>query len=170
MNKQLIARTAVCYLSSEYDEYIVESPLLDGCSGIGETEEEAHRLFSNLLDDAYEAYLEGTMAEYDKPGRPSKGRLALNTDVLPKTRKGIKGLVSDFGCSQGELLDFLYAFYQASMETSKAKLDQEPLQEKLLTASVTLTESQAKQLLKSVNFDTNKRQRKKSSRAKSRTA
>ncbi len=171
MNKQLIARTAVCYLSSEYNEYIVESPLLDGCSGIGETEDEAHRLFSNLLDDAYEAYLEGRVPEYDKPGRPSKGRVALNTDVLPDTRKGVKSLAQELNCSQGEILDFLYAFHIASLETTKAQSEMSTEDEEgLITATVTLTKSQAKQLVKNLNTSKPKVQKAKPLRRRSRSA
>lgn len=169
MNKQLIARTAVCYLSSKYNEYIVESPLLEGCAGIGETEDEAHRLFSNLLDDAYESYLEGRVPEYDKPGRPSKGRVALNTDVQPNTKDAVKTMSAEFGCSQGEILDYLHAFYAAVIETGKAEVEPEShKEERLITATVSLTESQAKQLLNSLHGQ--KKGKKKYSRRKQRTA
>jgi hypothetical protein len=59
MNKEAIRKTAICYWSNEDKAYVVESTLFETIAGIGKTEKESKRVFDNLLDDAYQAYLEG---------------------------------------------------------------------------------------------------------------
>jgi len=57
--------------------------------------------------------LEGRMRHiYDKPGRPSRGRVTFSADIKQKTRKQLKSTAARLGCTQGELLDFLLLFYQ----------------------------------------------------------
>jgi predicted RNase H-like HicB family nuclease len=112
MNKVAISKTAICYWSEEDDSYVVESSLFETIAGVGDTPEDAFRVFDDLLDDAYEAYLEGRVPGYDKPGRPTKGYTSLNTDVRPETKATLRALSAQFGCSMGELIDFLLFYYE----------------------------------------------------------
>ncbi len=112
MNKEAIRKTTICYWSNEDKAYVVESPLFETIAGVGATEKESRKVFDNLLDDAYEAYLEGRVPGYEKAGRPAKGRIALNADVKPEAKQFIKNLADDFQCSQGEIIDFLIYAYQ----------------------------------------------------------
>src|SRR6516164_2602533 len=107
MNKRAIRNTSVCYWSGEDEAFVVESPLFETIAGVGGTEEDSWKVFDNLLDDAYEAYLEGRVPGYERAGRPAKGGVALNVDVKSETKELIKRLAADFHCSQGEIIDFL---------------------------------------------------------------
>jgi predicted RNase H-like HicB family nuclease len=114
MNKKAIKKTAVLYWSEKYRQFMVRSPLLDGVLGVGDSEDEAWATFDDILEDAYGAYLEGRMKHvYDKPGRPVKDTVALNSDVKPTTKNEIKRLADSFGCSLGEAIDFLLFYHQA---------------------------------------------------------
>ncbi len=108
MNKKAIKNTMIIRWSDDDDCYIAMSPLLDSVIGAGDSEAEAWKEFSNILDDAYEAYLEGKL-KYDTPGRPAKNRIALNVDVQASTKNSIKVLAVEKECSQGEIVDFLLA-------------------------------------------------------------
>lgn len=135
MNKEAIRKTAVCYWSDEDDCYVIESPLFSSIAGAGETTAEAFQTFENLLSDAYEAYLEGRVPQ-ERRGRPSKSGLALNTDVKPETKDVIVRLAKEFGCSQGEVIDYLALYYdKKSSEEYQAHKDQGRLEvsEKLST-------------------------------------
>lgn len=110
MNKKAIINTAIAFWCDEDKCFIVQSPLMEAIIGAGDTVEEANREFLDILSDAYEAYLEGRMSN-EKPGRPSKNRLALNTDVKSETREGIKKLSADLECSQGEVIDCLFSYF-----------------------------------------------------------
>lgn len=121
MKKKAIANTAVLYWCDEDACYLKESPLFDSVLGVGGTPEEAETTFSDLLDDAYEAYLEGRVPGYAKPGRPSKGGVSLNSDVQPTTKESIKQLSQQFDCSTGEVVDYLLFCWQNSAGISKAQ-------------------------------------------------
>lgn len=108
MNRKTIKNTAIARWSNEDDCFIVSSPLIDSVIGAGDSEMEAWKEFCNILDDAYEAYLEGAL-KYDNPGRPAKNRIALNVDVQVRTKNTIKTLAKEKGCSQGEVVDYLLA-------------------------------------------------------------
>lgn len=117
MNKQAILNTAVCYWSDEDDCYVVESPLLEISVGVGDTQKDAIANFENHIATAYESYLEGRMKHiYDRPGRPSKGRVAFNAEIKPQTRKQMKKLAAELGCTQGELIDYLLFFHQKQID------------------------------------------------------
>jgi len=118
MNKGTIRKTAICYWSKEDKAYVVESPLFETIAGVGKTEKESRKVFDNLLDDAYEAYLEGRVPSYEKAGRPAKGYTPLNIDVKPITKQFIKHLTDNFKCSQGEIIDFLVWAYQKQREST----------------------------------------------------
>ncbi len=106
MNIDAIRKTAVCYWSDEDNSYVVESSLFDSLAGTGDTLIEAMQSFEDMLSDALESFHKGRVPK-DKSGRPSKNIVALNTDVKPETRKMIVDMSKDFGCSQGEIIDYL---------------------------------------------------------------
>jgi len=121
MNKKAIANTAILYWCNEDECYLKESPLFDSVLGVGDTPQEAEKTFSNLLDDAYEAYLEGRVPGYSKPGRPAKGGISLNSDVRPATKNTIKVMSQQLECSTGEVVDYLLFCWQHSAGISKAQ-------------------------------------------------
>lgn len=107
MNKQAILNTAICYWSDDNDCYIVESPLFDRIAGVGDSPEQSHSVFLQLLDDGYLAYLEGRVPGYDKPGRPSKGAVPVSYRLQPSTKAHLSQLAKKLTCSQGEAIDYL---------------------------------------------------------------
>jgi lipoate synthase len=114
MNRDAIKNTAVCSYDRKEKLYTIESPLLNICSGIAETEDEAREIFEDGLDAMYIEYLEGRqVGQYAKRGRPAKNRVNLNCQVKPETIKSIKKLAAKLGVSQGECVDFLYAHWSA---------------------------------------------------------
>jgi len=117
MNKRAIRCTSICSWSEEDQTFVVESPLFETIAGVGASEKQSRKVFENLLDDAYQAYLEGRVPRYDKPGRPTKGGVAMNVDVKPETKQLIKELADDFQCSQGEIIDFFAFAYQKRHES-----------------------------------------------------
>lgn len=119
MNKKAITNTAITYWCHEDKCYLRESPLFDSVLGVGDTPKEAEQTFSDLLDDAYEAYLEGRVPGYASPGRPAKGGVALNSDVRPATKEKIKALADTFGCSAGDVVDYLlFAFEHLGLNST----------------------------------------------------
>lgn len=124
MNKKAIKNTLIVRWSNEDHCFIASSPLLDSVIGVGDSESEALKEFCDILDDAYEAYLEGEL-KYDYPGRPAKNRIALNVDVQANTKKSIKDLAMEKGCSQGEVVDFLLAYHLFSGKSNFANPDTE---------------------------------------------
>lgn len=121
MNKKAIKKTAVLYWCEDDQCFLKESPLFDSVLGVGDTPEEAEKTFSDLLDDAYDAYLEGRVPGYTKPGRPAKGGVALNSDVRPETKVRIKELAQQFDCSAGEVVDYLLFCSENSEGIAKAQ-------------------------------------------------
>ncbi len=111
MNKQAIAKTAVCYWSQEDACYLMQSPLFDTVLGVGDTVQEAQKTFQDLLDDAYEAYLEGRVPGYGKPGRPAKGGVSFDTNIQSYTKQHLKEIADEIGCSMGEVVDYLVFQY-----------------------------------------------------------
>jgi predicted RNase H-like HicB family nuclease len=112
MNKVTIAKSAVSYWDENYQQYIVESPLFAGCTGVGDTEEEARQIFDDLLSDAYQAYLEGRVPGYARPGRPAKGAVPFNSNIKPESKELIQRLADEIGCSLGEAVDYLSFHYK----------------------------------------------------------
>jgi predicted RNase H-like HicB family nuclease len=127
MNKQAIQKTAISRWSEDDECYLIQSPLMDSIIGVGDTVEEAQREFSNILSDAYEAYLEGKMSVADKAGRPAKNRIALNTDVKQATRDAVRHLASEFTCSQGEVIDFLVFFHTHRQTTNTQAVERDSI-------------------------------------------
>jgi len=120
MNKAAILQTAVC--TTEDNLYVFESPLLQDCIGAADTEKEAWEHFTHHVDVAYAAYLEGRLAGmYDRPGRPAKNRSSLTLRVQSGTKKAIAKLAKEKECSQGEIADYLLAFWQAQHKQPATK-------------------------------------------------
>lgn len=119
MNKAAILQTAVCTL--EDSVYVYESPLLPDCIGAADTEEEAWEHFAHHVDTAYASYLQGRLVGmYNRPGRPAKNRTSLTLRVQSETKKAIAKLADEKECSQGEIADYLLAFWQAKHPQSTA--------------------------------------------------
>jgi hypothetical protein len=122
MNKDTIRSTAVSRWEPKGKYYIVQSPLYDALIGAADTESEAWEIFDDFLDDAYTSYLEGRLGGmYGKRGRPAKNRKALHCEVKPETRKELKSLADELGCSQGETIDYLAAFFNAAQTAKRGK-------------------------------------------------
>lgn len=107
MNKDAIRKTARCRFDAKESVYIVESPLSDMVMGVSEDAEDAWAIFDDLLRETYINYLEGKLVGYDKRGRPSKGRVGHHAELNPDTKKALLTLAKQFGCSQGEVIDYL---------------------------------------------------------------
>jgi hypothetical protein len=109
MNKKAIAQTALCRYDDRENCYLVESPLCDRVLGAGDTEEEAWRVFHELLNETYIAYLEGNLVGYEKRGRPAKGNIEFHAQVKPEVKEKIAAQARKLGISQGEVIAYLSA-------------------------------------------------------------
>lgn len=109
MNKKAIAGTALCRYDEKEQCYIVESPLFDRVAGVAETASEARKIFNELLDETYVAYLEGKLVGYDKRGRPAKGNVEFHAQVKPEVKQQITERAKALGISQGEVIAYLAA-------------------------------------------------------------
>lgn len=117
MNRSTIRKTAVCRFDKKGKVYIVESPLLDICHGIAETETEAWEIFEDALDAMYIKYLEGkTVGRYHKRGRPPLHGADFHVTVKPETKKTVLTLANYLDTSQGEVVDYLAGFWKAKRE------------------------------------------------------
>jgi hypothetical protein len=115
MNKAAILKTAVCRYDKKGKLYIVESPLLDNFSGCEAAEAEAWTVFRKVVDELWVDYLEGKAVgrQYSRRGRPAKNRVNLTCQVKPITSQQLKEHAREFGTSQGEFIDYLYASWLA---------------------------------------------------------
>lgn len=111
MNKDAIRKTARCRFDAKESVYIVESPLSDMVAGVSEVAEEAWAIFDELLRETYINYLEGKLVGYDKRGRPSKGRVGHHAELNAETKQSLITLAKRFGCSQGEVIDYLVWYH-----------------------------------------------------------
>jgi hypothetical protein len=114
MKLETIKNTAICRYSNEDGGiYIVESPLLEIICGAASTKAQAWEIFYDLAEAVYIEHLKGhTVAQYSR-GRPSKGALHIHVQIQPKTRSGISALSKSLNISQGEVIDYLFAFFNA---------------------------------------------------------
>lgn len=114
MNRDTIRNTAICRFDQKSKVYVVESPLLDICIGAAKKEKEAWKIFNDLLEAMYVKYLEGKIVgRYKNRGRPSKGGVQFHAAIKPATKEVLEDLAAEVGCSQGEVVDYLAAFYNA---------------------------------------------------------
>jgi predicted RNase H-like HicB family nuclease len=129
MNKTAILQTSVCKLEDEI--YVFESPLLPGCIGAADTKQEAWEHFRHHVETAYTAYLEGCLVGmYDRPGRPARHRTPLTLRVRPETKKRIAKLAEEKECTQGEITDYLLAFWEAEQPDTTRVKNRSPLKGK----------------------------------------
>lgn len=119
MNKKAIADTALCRFDEQEGCFIVESPLMDRIIGVHEQESEAWRLFHELLDETYVAYLEGKLVGYDKRGRPAKGNVEFHAQIKPELKAQIVEKAKELGISQGEVIAYLAAAAEAKEQVEK---------------------------------------------------
>ncbi len=120
MNKSAIKKTAV--LSKEDGCFVFESTLLPNCIGAAPTQKEAWKHFVHHVDDTYVEYLEGRLASYAFPGRPSKSLQPISLRVKEHTKKIIAEAAEEIECSQGEFIDYLVAYWEAGKSEKKASV------------------------------------------------
>ncbi len=113
MNKDSIKATAVCRWDMEDECYVVSSPVMDIVLGVGDTEAEAWQIFNEILEETYQCYLEGRLANHPKPGRPAKHKVRIHAEISPDIKEAIQAMAKRIGISQGEVLEYLHAFYIA---------------------------------------------------------
>lgn len=109
MNKKAIAETALCRYEDKESCFVVESPIFDRVIGVGDSESEAWRVFQELLDETYIAYLEGKLVGYEKRGRPAKGYVEFHAQVRPEVKSRISERAKALGISQGEVIAYFSA-------------------------------------------------------------
>lgn len=119
MNKKAIKMTALCQYDESDKTFTVSSPLFERVLGCARTENEAWRLFNEILDETYIAYLEGNLAGYEKRGRPAKGNVDLHAQLKPEVKQVIDKKAKELGISQGEVIAYL-----AAVEGVKQNLEQ----------------------------------------------
>ncbi len=120
MNKAAIGKTAICRYDRDEECYIVQSPLFERCMGVAESENGAWKIFEELLNDYYIAYLEGRLFSYSKPGRPAKGYVELHAQVKPAIKKGLALRAKELGISQGDMIEYLCSVEQALTQKTGA--------------------------------------------------
>jgi hypothetical protein len=120
MNKSAIKKTAV--LSKEDGCFVFESTLLPNCIGAAPTQKEAWAHFVHHVDDTYVEYLEGRLASYAFPGRPSKSLQPISLRVKEHTKKIIAEAAEEIECSQGEFIDYLVAYWEAGKSVKKVSV------------------------------------------------
>ncbi len=114
MNRDTIKKTAVSRVDKKEGVYIVESPLLDIVFGAAKDEDEAWKIFDDLVDACYIAYLEGKkVGQYKHRGRPAKHGVAIHAQIKQSTKNDINALSQSLGISQGEAIDYLTSFHKA---------------------------------------------------------
>lgn len=114
MNKSAIIKTAIEQYDSKEDLFIVQSPLLDICTGAAKNKKEAWQIFHDLLNSMYIKYLEGKkVGRYKSPGRPAKNRLGFACQIKPTTKRSIQSMAKKLEISQGEVIDYLLRSHQA---------------------------------------------------------
>lgn len=108
MNKNAILRTAQTTWSETDACYVTASPLAETIVGVGETPEEAFRVFLDMVQINYEEYQAGRHALYKKVGRPQKYKVSINLHVSPDVRTRIQQVAQQFGITQGEAVEYWF--------------------------------------------------------------
>lgn len=119
MNKKAIESTALCCFDDVEKTYVVKSSLSDRVIGVARTELEAWKIFKEILHETYIAYLEGTLVEYQKPGRPAKGNVHLHAEIRPEVKEKIEKKAKELGISQGDVIGYLSAVEDAKTDLEK---------------------------------------------------
>ncbi len=125
MNKLAITKTAICHYDKKENSFVVQSSLFERCMGIAETEKEAWKIFHELLNDYYIAYLEGKLVGHEKRGRPAKGYVELHVQVKPTIKNEIASTAKELGISQGEVIEYLYHLQEikSNLEERQGELE-----------------------------------------------
>lgn len=108
MNLEAIKKTAI--QSVEDGGYVVKSPLCPMVMGVGDTPDEAWRIFHEMLDEHYEGWKAGRVAR--GPGRPKKGKTRLHAEVDPDVKTALAEGAKGLGISQGEMIEYLFELYR----------------------------------------------------------
>ena len=116
MNKKAIAATALCRYKKDERVFFVASPIFDRVIGVGDTKEEAWKLFKDMLDETYVAYLEGNLVGYEKRGRPAKHNVEFHAQVKPEVKDLINEKAKELGISQGDVIAYFAAAEQVKLE------------------------------------------------------
>jgi len=123
MNRDALKWTAITVFDPQEKVYIAKSTIADLVIGVGDTPEEAREIFEDLIDEAYIAYLEGKrVGPYQKRqtarrGRPPKNTVDIHTQVHPDTKKEIRSFSQQAGCSIGEVIDYMVAYWKSQKIT-----------------------------------------------------
>jgi len=122
MNKATMIKTAETLWDENDQCFVSRSFLEESPIGVGDTPEEAFKVFLELLDIEYEAYQAGQHGLYNKPGRPSKNKIRLNIELDPIKKRELQTLAKEIGISQGEAVEILLSAYKARQaRTAKPK-------------------------------------------------
>jgi len=113
MNSEAIRRTAIHWVD-ENGDHIVESPLCDMVTGVGDTESEAQQIFEELLQDYIDDLKEGKV--HRKVGRPAKGKVNFSIQVDPDVREAVTKMAKEIHISQGEAIEFLLGYWTRSQK------------------------------------------------------
>ncbi|MBS2008916.1 MAG: hypothetical protein JST01_17835 [Cyanobacteria bacterium SZAS TMP-1] len=119
MNKKAIFNTALCRYDEKEGCFIVESPLFERVIGVAPTEAEAWKLFGELLNETYVAYLEGNLVGYEKRGRPARGNVEFHAQIKPEVKAQIAETARTLGISQGDVIAYLAALVGVKEDLEK---------------------------------------------------
>ena len=109
MRKKQIIDTAICYWSDLDESYVVESPFGIGLLGVGTSEAEARRRFLENVEE--------TFAQTGAVGGPYR---EVKLVIDSRTESALYELKDRLGCSLGEALTYMSAYYRV------AKLPKKP--------------------------------------------
>ena len=87
--------------------------LFRSTAGVGDTPEEAWQLFRKMLQQLYAAYLDGQLSGYEESGKPARSQLTMTVHSV--TREQLEGMAKTFGCSEGEVIDYLVGFHEVAV-------------------------------------------------------
>ncbi len=123
MKKETILKTAVCRFQEDEGVFVVQSPLFDRVIGAETSEEQAWNIYHELLDEMWEAHLEGKLADHAKPGRPAKGIVNINVQVTPEIRATLRKNAKALAVSQGDFVAFAITVAQAYLASPPVYAD-----------------------------------------------
>ena len=112
LNREAVERTIICYWGDEEQCFIAESPLCQRTTGFGDNPEEARNQFLRGFDEIYQCYLNGELAGYEMPDGPYREKLAVRIQM--STKEYIEEMSKLFGCTEGEVVDYVVEFCQKS--------------------------------------------------------
>ncbi|MEB3286617.1 MAG: hypothetical protein VKJ04_03850 [Vampirovibrionales bacterium] len=112
MKKEALLLTAITWFDKHDQCWITQSPLDETIIGAGDSETESIDLFYEAVDIHYNHYQAGKHA-LKKPGRPAKDGENVHMQIKAETRQKLNDIKAEkHFSSQGEVVDFLYKFYE----------------------------------------------------------